>query len=53
MNVYRVSADLAYGRLPIVEEPGLVRFWRETAGRPEAASFEPGEQRRLPQRARQ
>jgi len=39
MKVYRVDADYAYGLLPIVEEPGLVRFWSETAGKPSAANW--------------
>jgi len=39
MNIYRVDADCAYGVLPIVEEPGLVRFWRETAGKPSSANW--------------
>jgi len=39
MNIYRLTADCAYGLLPIVEEPGLVRFWSETAGKPSSANW--------------
>jgi hypothetical protein len=38
MNVYRITADCAYGLLPIVEE-SLVRLWGEAAGKPSAANW--------------